>query len=777
LHLEKENDTISWFFGLSESQQNAIKGDEMAQLTLPLIPPGVTTITGAVSVFRDDHRWTYFLGYTPVYYHRANDQVMFRLVTSQMIDAGLCRHVDIITTFGVSKSSVNRWLKTLREGGPEAFFQKRRGRRGGTVLTPETLQEARRLLNTGHTRRETAELLDVRLDTLRKAIHDGRLDEPPPADLLPVVVTDTSTRNERAAAAADGMGTACIRTDDRTLAAFGKIDGATTRFEPCHDVPNGGVLCALPALLCNGLLEGSKTLLGKLKGYYTDLHVLLLLGFMALCRVKNVEQLRGQPPGEFGILLGLDRIPEARCLREKLDRLCGSDGAEKWAAHLSRYWMEGDPDRVGTLYIDGHVQVYNGHLTQLPRRYVTRQRLCLRGTTNYWVNDGIGQPFFAIEKPVDPGLLNTLTTDIVPRLLNDVPDQPDEEVLTANPFRHRFILVFDREGYSPAFFKAMWENHRIACITYHKYPEDPWPEAEFKEYTAVMPSGEPVRMRLAERGTLIGTGKNRIWVREVRKLTDSGHQTSILSTAYELPLTDLAVRMFSRWCQENFFRYMIQHFEIDMINEYGTESLPDTERVVNPTWRDLDRARNSVQNKLRYRRARFAELTMHSESEADPDKFQKWTLKKGQLLEEIEDLEHSLAQIKASLKATPKHITWGELSDEDKFRRLLPGRKRLADTVRMVAYRAETAMAGMLAGPTLNTSAARRLLQDLFVATADILPDPENGILRIRVHSASRPSANRSLSALFEKLNETETLYPGTQLKLIYELIGDPWIP
>ena len=749
----------------------------MAQLTLPLIPPGVTTITGAVSVFRDDHRWTYFLGYTPVYYHRANDQVMFRLVTSQMIDAGLCRHVDIITTFGVSKSSVNRWLKTLREGGPEAFFQKRRGRRGGTVLTPETLQEARRLLNTGHTRRETAELLDVRLDTLRKAIHDGRLDEPPPADLLPVVVTDTSTRNERAAAAADGMGTACIRTDDRTLAAFGKIDGATTRFEPCHDVPNGGVLCALPALLCNGLLEGSKTLLGKLKGYYTDLHVLLLLGFMALCRVKNVEQLRGQPPGEFGILLGLDRIPEARCLREKLDRLCGSDGAEKWAAHLSRYWMEGDPDRVGTLYIDGHVQVYNGHLTQLPRRYVTRQRLCLRGTTNYWVNDGIGQPFFAIEKPVDPGLLNTLTTDIVPRLLNDVPDQPNEEELTANPFRHRFILVFDREGYSPAFFKAMWENHRIACITYHKYPEDPWPEAEFKEYTAVMPSGEPVRMRLAERGTLIGTGKNRIWVREVRKLTDSGHQTSILSTAYELPLTDLAVRMFSRWCQENFFRYMIQHFEIDMINEYGTESLPDTERVVNPTWRDLDRARNSVQNKLRYRRARFAELTMHSESEADPDKFQKWTLKKGQLLEEIEDLEHSLAQIKASLKATPKHITWGELSDEDKFRRLLPGRKRLADTVRMVAYRAETAMAGMLAGPTLNTSAARRLLQDLFVATADILPDPENGILRIRVHSASRPSANRSLSALFEKLNETETLYPGTQLKLIYELIGDPWIP
>jgi len=329
-------------------------------------------------------------------------------------------------------------------------------------------------------------------------------------------------------------------------------------------------------------------------------------------------------------------------------------------------------------------------------------------------------------------------------------------------------------GYSPAFFKTLWERHRIACITYHKYPGDPWPEDEFTEYSAVMPSGEPVRMRLAERGTLIGTGKNRIWMREVRKLTDSGHQTSILSTAYELPLTDQAVRMFSRWCQENFFRYMIQHFGIDMINEYGTESLPDTERVVNPAWRDLDRTRNSVQNKLRYRRARFAELTMHSESEADPDKYQKWALKKGLLLEEIENLEHSLAQIKASLKVTPKHITWGELSDTDKFRRLLPGRKRLTDTVRMIAYRAETAMANILTGPTVTMADARRLLQDLFVTSADILPDPENETPRIRVHSASRPSANRTLSKLFEKLNETETLYPGTQLKLIYEVIGEP---
>ena len=94
----------------------------MPRKLLPFIPPGSIEITLIVCVFRDDHRWTYFLRGTPVYFHRPDDYRMFRLVTSQMIDAGICRHRDIIETFGVSKSSVNRWLKKFRDGGIEAYF-------------------------------------------------------------------------------------------------------------------------------------------------------------------------------------------------------------------------------------------------------------------------------------------------------------------------------------------------------------------------------------------------------------------------------------------------------------------------------------------------------------------------------------------------------------------------------------------------------------------------------------------------------------------------------
>jgi hypothetical protein len=155
-----------------------------------------------------------------------------------------------------------------------------------------------------------------------------------------------------------------------------------------------------------------------------------------------------------------------------------------------------------------------------------------------------------VEKPVDPGLIKTLEMDIVPRLLDDVAHQPSDSQLKDNPYLCRFFMVFDREGYSPAFLRTMWEKHRICCISYHKYPGDLWPEHWFESHEVVMPSGETVVMRLAEMGSLVGSGTNAFWVREIRKLTESGHQTSIISTGYELCHRRLAASMFTRWCQE-----------------------------------------------------------------------------------------------------------------------------------------------------------------------------------------------------------------------------------
>ena len=138
-------------------------------------------------------------------------------------------------------------------------------------------------------------------------------------------------------------------------------------------------------------------------------------------------------------------------------------------------WMEADPEEAGYLYVDGHVRVYTGDEANLPRRYVSRQRLCLRGATDYWVNDAIGRPFFVVSKAAADGLADCLLKDIAPDLLARVPGQPAEEELEHDPLLHRFVIVFDREGATHSLLAGLWK-HRIGAITYRKNVKDVWPD-------------------------------------------------------------------------------------------------------------------------------------------------------------------------------------------------------------------------------------------------------------------------------------------------------------
>lgn len=108
---------------------------------------------------------------------------------------------------------------------------------------------------------------------------------------------------------------------------------------------------------------------------------------LALVRCPSLEQTRYEAPGEWGKLLGLDRRPEFKTLREKLGLLWAPEGrAAPLQSRLAKEWREGAggeaPDRLGLFYVDGHVRVYHGKLGPLPQLYVARQKLCLRGTTD-----------------------------------------------------------------------------------------------------------------------------------------------------------------------------------------------------------------------------------------------------------------------------------------------------------------------------------------------------------------------------------------------------------
>lgn len=537
-------------------------------------------------------------------------------------------------------------------------------------------------------------------------------------------------------------------------------------FSSCHDVPNGGVLLALPALISVGLLTHTERHFELPRGFYRLDTIFLLLAFMALARLKTVESLRYCSPGEWGKLLGVDRIPEAKTLREKVSILSHNGEPREWAGDLCQEWMAAEPEAAGILYIDGHVRVYNGKQTELPRHYVSRQKLCQRATVDYWVNAMDGQPFFVINKAVDPGLLQVLEDEIVPRLELEVPSQPSLFEQEESIAVHRFTLVFDREGYSPSFMRRMREK-RIACLSYNKFPAADWPENEFHSQSVKLQAGNVVRMKLAERGVFLG---QELWVREVRKLTESGHQTSIISTDYSSELGRMSSAMFARWSQENFFGYMRQHYNLDRLVDYSTEKISETTKVVNPQYREVDGEIRKDVGKLNRKHKEFGALMLSDTIE--PDRVEAYQLKKAELQEEIAVLEKMVEEQKVCRKATPKHVAMRDLPEEDRFKRLGTRSKYFIDTIKMIAYRAETTMAGIVREKMSRHDDARSLLRAIYATEADIMPDEAAETLTVRLHHLANRSSGETVRHLCDELNATMTNFPGTNMRLIYELVS-----
>jgi hypothetical protein len=95
----------------------------------------------------------------------------------------------------------------------------------------------------------------------------------------------------------------------------------------------------------------------------------------------------------------------------------------------------------------------------------------------------------------------------------------------------------------------------------------------------------------------------------------------------------VAAALFARWCQENFFRYMMEHYALDRFVQYGAEPIPETKLAVNP-------ARRRLENEIRRERALLsrdrAQLAANAfPIEARPEVAAAFAQRQGKLLEGI----------------------------------------------------------------------------------------------------------------------------------------------
>ena len=150
----------------------------------------------------------------------------------------------------------------------------------------------------------------------------------------------------------------------------------------------------------------------------------------------------------------------------------------------------------------------------------------------------------------------------------------------------RVTVIFDRGGFSAKLFARLIEQG-FDVLTDRKGAHRLLPPSHFEEeqfevdgwvYTYKIvdqPRVRVGRLRPARKRSQASDGPQFLWMRQVTVLRDDGRQTPILTNRTDLPAVEIPYRIFGRWRQENYFKYMDAEFDLDGLIEYGAEDVSD----------------------------------------------------------------------------------------------------------------------------------------------------------------------------------------------------------
>ena len=213
------------------------------------------------------------------------------------------------------------------------------------------------------------------------------------------------------------------------------------------------------------------------------------------------------------------------------------------------------------------------------------------------------------------------------------------------------------------------------------------------------------------------------------------------------------------------------HASASTLVQYGTEEIPATVTVLNPAWRELNR-------QVRQKQAECKSLQKWQQNVGLAQPLSEATVRhyeqhQGQLQARIEQLQPVLEQLQQQRKQTPRQIAVQDLPEPDRFTQLRTERKYFLDTIKMIAYRAETSMASTVREKLKRSDDARALLRQIYDTEADLRPDLEAKTLTVHLHHLTQAAHDTAVRYLCDELTATETIFPGTDLRLVYKL-GSP---
>jgi prepilin-type processing-associated H-X9-DG protein len=444
---------------------------------------------------------------------------------------------------------------------------------------------------------------------------------------------------------------------------------------------------------------------------------------------------------------------EVKTLRRKLAQLANMNKSQQLGRELAQRRVRERGRLFGFLYVDGHVRAYHGKHS-IPKAFLTRTRLAVPATTDYWVNDKKGDPLFVVTAVANAAMTRILLP-IVKEARNLV-----------GPHR-RVTIVFDRGGFSPRLFQKLLEMG-FDILTYRKGRFRHISEKRFVLRKARL-DGRSVQYLLHDQPVRFLKGKLRL--RQVIRLTETGHQTPVITSRWDLRDIIVAYRMFERWRQENFFKYMRHEFLIDALVDYQIEPDDPTRLIPNP-------ARKAVDQELRAARAGFAKLQEEYGSTAldyidgRTATMREFTSEDKRIYREIQEAVGRIAALVVRRKSLPKQIPLAECKQEQELVKLSTERKHLTNVLKMVAYQIESDLVERLRPHYARADEeGRTLIQTALQSAAAI--EPTEHELRITLAPLSSAHRSKAIAAMCRDLNRSETAFPGTNLRMHFA-VGEP---
>ena len=741
-------------------------------------PAGIQVINDRC-LFRtqDGHRIVLVSG-IPLAQYAVSDRMAEAYAMVSLVEQGWADQNDVARAFGYAARTVRRQQRRFEGGGLAALGHGDGYPRGRARLTTSRTQLVEELRAQGRSHREIARCLAVNEKAIRKLLRRlGYKDPAPvqtelslnavgPADpnlsAFPVSAATQPTippakgadPNLSAFGAATGA-PATLDADptdrwgDRLMAYLGLLDDAAPLFGSRTGVPGAGVLLALPPLVQSGVFECARKIYGGLGPAFYGLRTsLLTLLLMALLRIKRPEELKEHCPQDLGRVLGLDRAPEVKTLRRKLARLAATGRAAQFGRALAQQRVAVRGATLGFLYVDGHVRVYHGQ-HRLPKAHVARMRLSMPATSDYWVNDPTGDPLFVVTAEANAGMVKML-----PGILEQVRALLGERRLT---------VVFDRGGFSPKLFKQIIDSG-FDLLTYRKGRFPRVPRNYFLAHRTRL-EGRTATYLLADREVRLLKGKLRL--RQVTRLAEDGHQTPILTNRRDLPCPQVAYRMFARWRQENFFKYLREEYALDALAEHSVVPDDPTRQVPNPVWAKVDAQLRQAQAHLDRLQAEYG-LEAFANLELKRPTMRGFKIAQGKLGQKIGHAWQRVLQLEKRRATVPKRVPVQKTTREP-IVKLAPERKHLTNLIKMVAYQAESDLLRLVASHYQRVEKeGRTLIQSALASAAGLeVTDTE---LRITLAPQSSPHRTRAVAWLCQQLNGTETTFPGSRLRLRYTI-------